>query len=153
MILIRQNAHADSRSCAYQTVTKEQLATASRMHIGDVREALGFFRERLILLAATHDADKITDLDGFHANFITGFAERDWLDRHYGLNKHHLDQFGGFHADATLLDVLDFVADQVMAAAGRGTERPVELNNAILQMALKNTVTLLKAQVQVEVAR
>lgn len=148
MIQIRKNPYSDTRSCDYKNVTKEQLLTASEAHIDDVFRALMFFSTRLGELAHAHDKDKTLDIDGFHANFLTGFAERDWLDRHYVKNRHHLAE-GAIPDDVNLLDVLDFVADQVMSSAARGTFRPAVLPGELLQRALANTVALLQAQVKV----
>lgn len=149
MIIIEKNPVADTRSCDYKNVTKDQLLAASRAHIDDVFRALMFFSTKLGELAHAHDADKEDDIDGFHANFLTGFQERDWLDRHYEKNRHHLHAGGRVPDDVNLLDVLDFVADQVMASAARGTFRPAELSGELLQKALANTVALLQAEVKV----
>lgn len=149
MIVIEKNPYADTRSCDFKNVTKDQLLASSRMHIDDVYRALMFFSTKLGEAAQAHDTDKETDIDGFHANFLTGFAERDWLDRHYDKNRHHLHAGGRVPDDVNLIDVLDFVADQVMAAAARGTFRPADLPNELLQKALANTVKLLQANVKV----
>lgn len=149
MITVTKNPFADTRSCDYLSVTKEQLAAASAAHIEDIREALGFFIARLKIAAVIHDEDKLSDIDGFHANFLTGFSEQDWLQRHYVKNRHHLHAGGRVPDDVNLIDVLDFVADQVMSSAARGTFRPATLPNEVLQRAVENTVELLKAQIVV----
>lgn len=151
MIHIKNSTTADSRSCDFATVSQETLLASSRQHIRDVQEAHQFFSRLLAQAMLAHDIDKITDIHGFHANFITGFQDRDWLDRHYALNRHHLTADGGVPADVNLIDVLDFVADWVMAGMGRsGSVRPVTLPIDILQRALQNTITLLAKDVVVE---
>src|SRR5262245_27416181 len=111
MIQVRPSPTADSRTCDFKNVTKEQLLKSSMQHIDDVRQALEFFIALLVVAKATHDPDKVGDIDGFHKNFVTGFKERDWLDRHYQINRHHLMDPAGVPADVNLIDVLDFIAD------------------------------------------
>jgi hypothetical protein len=53
--------------------------------------------------------------------------------------------------DVALVDVLEFVADCVMAGMARsGRVYDLTLPNEVLQKALKNTTEKLKAQVRVE---
>jgi hypothetical protein len=132
-------------------VSKDTLLASSRQHINDVREALEFFRDALTTAKYDHDPDKITDIDGFHADFVTGFAQTGWWDRHRKLNRHHLTEVDGVPDDVNLIDVLDFIADCVMAGMARsGTVYPLTLAPELLDRAFQNTVTLLKSQVQVE---
>jgi adenosylmethionine-8-amino-7-oxononanoate aminotransferase len=52
--------------------------------------------------------------------------------------------------DVNLIDVLDFIADCVMAGMGRtGSVYPLNLSPELLEKAFQNTVALLKAQVEV----
>lgn len=150
MIVIHESKVADSRTCDPSTVSRDQLFAVSQQHIDDVSRGLMFFATAVGLAAAHHDRDKLSDIDGFYANFLTGFAERDWLERHYTKNRHHLDQPTGVPADVNLIDVLDFVADQVMAGMGRsGKVRPIALPPKLLELALQNTVALLAKNVEV----
>jgi hypothetical protein len=98
-----------------------------------------------------HDRDKLTDIDGFHADFLTGFKVTDWWDRHRKLNRHHLTQADGVPVDVNLIDVLDFIADCVMAGMARsGFVHPLHLSSELLERAFQNTVQLLKDQVVIE---
>ena len=90
MIQIQQSKTADTRSCDFANVSKETLLASSRQHIGDVARGLGYFSGQLLEAAARHDFDKLSDIDGFHADFVTGFAQTGWWDRHRKLNRHHL---------------------------------------------------------------
>ena len=57
----------------------------------------------------------------------------------------------GIPADVNLIDVLDFIADCVMAGMARsGSVYPLKLSPELLERAFQNTVELLKAQVVVE---
>lgn len=147
MIEVRPSPTADTRSCDVTKVTKDELMRSSHMHIQDVQNALRLFADMLMLRAAVHDEDKISDIDGFHANFKTSFKERDWLDRHYKKNRHHLDQPAGVPEDVNLFDVLDMIADQVMAGTTRGNAWPITISDEVLMWAFKNTVALLQCNV------
>jgi len=153
MIRIAPSPTADTRTCDFAKVSKETLYAASEQHISDVRQSLTFFTHRLLVAAAEHDPDKLTDIDGFHADFVTGFQQTAWWDRHRKLNRHHLTQADGVPADVNLIDVLDFIADCVMAGMARsGSVYPLELPPELLERAFQNTVELLKARVIVESA-
>jgi len=151
MITIRKSSVADTRTCDFTKVTKEELLEASRQHIRDVLEAHQFFSRKIAEAMQTHDTDKITDIDGFHRDFVTGFVETVWWDKHRKLNRHHLTKDDGIPADVNLIDVLDFIADCVMAGMGRsGTVYPLTLSPELLERAFQNTVTMLKEQVIVQ---
>lgn len=150
-IVIRQSPTADTRTCNFMTVTKQELLESSIQHIDDVRQALAFFRDQLYAAGVRHDTDKLTDIDGFHADFVTGFAQTEWWDRHRTLNRHHLEQEDGIPADVNLIDVLDYIADCVMAGKARsGKVRELVIPNDLLVRAFVNTVAMLDARVVVE---
>ena len=150
MIEILKSPTADTRTCDYANTTKATLLASSQQHIGDVRRALQFFMEELKLISDVHDFDKIKDIDSFHADFITGFKEHSWWDRHRQLNNHHLNSPDGVRDNVTLIDVLDYIADCVMAGMARsGSVYDITLDSDILQKAFKNTIELLKRNVRV----
>jgi hypothetical protein len=151
MIKIQKSPTADMRTCDYANVSKETLYDSSRQHILDVRHGLEFFRNLLFDAMAAHDTDKLTDIDGFHADFVTGFKQTDWWDRHRKLNRHHLEQADGIPVDVNLVDVLDFITDCVMAGMARsGSVYELKLPPELLERAFQNTVEQLKAEVVVE---
>ena len=151
MIKIQRNKTADTRTCNFSEVTKDTLLLSSIQHINDVRSALYFFSELLNTAAFVHDADKITDISSFHEDFVTGFKKTSWWDRHRKLNRHHLTESDGVPEDVNIIDVLDFVADCVMAGMARtGQVRELTLSSDILQRALKNTADLLQKQIVIE---
>ncbi len=150
MITIQPSQTADTRTCDYANVSKDTLLASSRQHINDVRRALDFFMARVCEAGQRHDPDKLTDIDGFHECFLAGFTKTDWLDRHRKLNRHHLTQEDGIPSDVNLIDVLDFIADCVMAGMARsGSVYPLKLPTELLERAFQNTVALLKSQVVV----
>ncbi len=150
-IIIKPSPTADTRTCDFKTTSKETLLASSHQHIEDVRAGLEFFVGRIRQLAEVHDHDKITGIDYFHADFVTGFAQTGWWDNHRKVNRHHLQQDDGIPDDVDLLDVLDFIADCVMAGMARsGSVYPLELPPELLERAFQNTVTRLKSRVRVE---
>lgn len=151
MIVVHPSPTADTRTCDYTKVSKTQLLESSVQHITDVRAALQFFTLKIAEAAGNHDPDKVSDIDGFHADFVTGFKEHSWWDRHRKLNRHHLTMDDGVPADVNLIDVLDFIADCVMSGMARsGSVYALVLAPALLERAFQNTVELLKGQVQVQ---
>lgn len=150
-ITIGKSEVADTRTCDYAAVTREELLRASQQHIKDVQTALRFFGQMLERAAVVHDFDKVSDIDSFHADFLTGFESTAWWERHRGLNRHHLGQPDGVRDDVNLIDVLDFIADCVMAGMARsGSVYDLELPADLLERAFQNTVGLLKGQVVVK---
>jgi len=150
-ITIAKSETADTRTCDFANVSKETLLASSKQHINDVRQALVFFAAKLSDARLAHDLDKITDIDGFHADFVTGFKQTGWWDRHRQLNRHHLLQSDGVRDDVNLIDVLDMIADCVMAGMARSGEvYPLNIDPDVLMRAFTNTVDLLKQQVVVE---
>jgi hypothetical protein len=96
-----------------------------------------------------HDRDKIDDIDGFFADFKTGFKTRDWWDRHKKMNRHHLAEQAPL--DVTLIDVLEYIADCVMAGMARSGEiYEIDIDPEVLMRAFDNTVELLKNNVTLE---
>ena len=151
MITIKKSPTADTRTCDFANVSKPTLLASSQQHIDDVRHALAFFGQLLQIAATDHDRDKITDIDGFHRDFVTGFAQTTWWDAHRKLNRHHLLQPDGVRDDVNLIDVLDLIADCVVASMARSGEiAALDLDPDVLIRAFENTVTLLMNQVRVE---
>lgn len=150
MITIRKSPTADTRTCDYVHVSKETLLASSHQHINDVRKALAFFEYAIEDAGAVHDEDKISAIDQFHADFVTGFKEHSWWDNHRKVNRHHLLETDGVPPDVNLIDVLDLIADCVMAGMARsGSVYELKINSEVLQTAFRNTVELLKVNVTV----
>jgi hypothetical protein len=150
MIEVHPSPTADTRTCDYTQVTMQQLLNSSKQHIADVQAALRYFQEMLAQAADQHDPDKIADIEGFHADFVTGFAQTGWWDRHRKLNRHHLTMADGIPDNVNLIDVLDFIADCVCAGMARsGSVYPLNLPPELLERAFQNTVELLKSEIVV----
>lgn len=151
MIKIKKSKTADTRSCDFANTTKETLLASSRQHIGDIVKALAFFNGKIMEAAGEHDYDKLTEIDWFYADFVTGFKQTGWYDNHRKIHRHHLDKDDGVPTDVNLIDVIEHISDCVMAGMGRsGSVYELKLSDELLRRAFRNTVELLKAQVVVE---
>jgi len=150
MIEIRKSSTADTRTCDWAKVDREQLLESSHQHIVDVQKGMGFLLNHLAEAANKHDFTKIRDLDDFHRDFKTGFKTQDWYEMHKKCERHHLAHPEGIRDDVNLVDVIEYLTDCVMAGLGRsGKVSAIEISNETLQKAFQNTVTLLKDNVRV----
>lgn len=151
MIEVSKSPTADTRTCDYANTSKDVLLASSQQHIKDVVKALAFFSSRLIEAAGEHDYDKLTAIDLFHADFVTGFKQTGWWDNHRRIHRHHLNEPDGIPEGVNLLDVLEYISDCVMAGMARsGSVYELKLSDELLQRAFRNTVDLLKSQVIVK---
>jgi hypothetical protein len=152
VIEIKPSPTADTRTCDYKNVTEEELYKSSVQHINDVYLGMYFFVGLLLDAATNHDPDKLTNISGFHRDFVRGFPDGDtpWWDAHRKLNRHHLNQSDGVPEDVNLIDVLDYIADCVMAGMARSGEvYELTMEPQVLMRAFRNTIELLKKEVVV----
>jgi len=152
MIEIRKSPTADTRTCDFKNVTKAQLFDSSTQHIDDVVQGMNFFQRVLIDATMRHDTDKLTDIDGFHDDFVHGFSEghETWWTKHRQINRHHLNMPDGVRDDVNLIDVLDYITDCVMAGMARSGEvYEIKIDPNVLMRAYVNTIELLKREVEV----
>jgi len=150
-ITIKKSPTADTRTCDWTNVSQDQLYYSSIQHISDVQLAM----QRFILLmneaAVNHDHTKIGELEQFYADFKTGFKQQSWYDMHKATERHHINHPDGCRDDVNLIDVLEHIADCVMAGKARaGSVTKLELPNEVLQKAFENTWKLLDSIVDVE---
>lgn len=151
MIVISKSPTAYTRTCDVSKVEKSQLLSSSLQHISDVAKAMAFFSSILFKAAAEHDYDKLTTIDWFLEDFRTDFKQTGWWDNHRKIHRHHLAQADGVPSDVNLLDVLEYIADCVMAGMARsGDVFPLEASDELLRKAFENTVVLLKSQIEVK---
>lgn len=153
MLEIRRSRSADTRSADHE-VTKEELLYNSEQHIGDVRQAMRYFAERLLATAEKHDWTKIDGIDQFHKDFQQvqqhggNFKELPWYRRHVSEERHHLTD--RVPDDVNLFDVLERIADITMAGMARnGSVFPDSLPSDVLLKAYQNTIELLKREIVV----
>lgn len=151
MIKIKKSTTAESRSCDYTKVTKDQLKESSLQHIDDVRRGMEFFAVLMRGAGIAHDIDKLQNIDGFYKDFSNGFQTKDWWERHKRISRHHLSQPEGIPDNVDLVDVFEYIVDCVMASKGRGsTFYPIEIDPDVLMTAFKNTAQYLQENVAVE---
>ncbi len=150
LITIRPSPTADTRSCDWSKVSKDQLCDSSVQHREDIRKGFEFFMRMMDRQAELHDHDKLSNIDGFHADFQTGFEVTTWWDEHRKINRHHLLQDDGIPDDVNLVDVFDLIIDCTMAGLARsGDVYPITLSPNVLARAFENTCALLKSHVVV----
>jgi len=151
MIEIEKSKTADTRTCGFANTSKDTLLKSSYQHIEDVRQGMYFFSRLLAEASKEHDFDKISDIDGFHRDFLTGFKEHSWWDNHRKVNRHHLLEADGVPDDVNLVDVIEMIVDCVMSGMARsGSVYPLNISPEVLMKAFNNTVELLKIQVVVK---
>ena len=151
MIKIKKSETADTRTCDWSKVSKKVLYESSKQHIADIELGLRFFKHLIEKAIEKHDYDKLTEIDWFHSDFKTGFKETGWWDNHRKVNRHHLNNPDGVREDVNLIDVLDYITDCVMAGMARsGSVYEIEIEPEVLMKAFKNTIKLLKENVEVE---
>ncbi len=149
-IVIQPSPTADTRTCDWSKVTKEQLFASSKQHIEDVGRGLSFFISMMAHARLNHDYDKLSGIDAFHADFQTGFKQTGWWDNHRKESRHHLNVADGIPADVNLIDIIKYVVDCVMAGMARsGSVYELKLPDEVLRRAFANTVELLKNKVVV----
>lgn len=151
IITIYPSPTADTRSCDWSQVSKEQLCDSSVQHREDVRLGFEFFMRMMDRQAELHDHDKLSNIDGFHEDFQTGFEVTKWWDEHRKINRHHLLQEDGVPEDVNLIDVMDLIIDCTMAGMARsGDIYPITVSDDVLRRAFENTCELLKSHVTVD---
>lgn len=149
-IIISRSKTADTRSCDYSKVSKETLIASSKSHISDVRRGIALMARMMQDQAERHDADKLSNIDQFHADFLTGFKSTTWWDAHRKINRHHINAPDGVREDVNLIDVLEHIVDCVMAGKARtGTVYQIKLPPELLEQAFLNTFEMMVECVEV----
>ena len=148
MISISPSKSADNRSVK-SGITKAELLEASRQHIGDVFKAMHFFADKIHDSGFAHDYTKVDEagIDAFYDSFSRGvkndeFKAEPWYQRHITEERHHVKD--RCPEDVNLIDILEHIADIVMAGLGRNGEvYPDKLPPELLEKAYQNTITML----------
>ena len=153
-IVIRKNPNGDTRT-APDNVTFEEFQKANDMHRKDVREVLCELGWRINGAGLNHDITKKTREREFYEDFLktknegANFVLSDWYKMHVFAERHHLT--ANCPADVTLIDILEMIADCVCAGMARSGEvYGLDLDPDILDLAMKNTVQMVKDMIEVE---
>ena len=150
MIQIKKSKTADTRTCDWSKVTKEQLLESSVQHINDIHKGFDFFINLMNRQKYIHDLTKINDIDGFFEDFKTGFKRQEWWKDHQKKERHHFNNPEYIQDDVNLIDIIDQIIDGVMAGLARSGEyRQENISKELLEKAYKNTVDLLLKNVEV----
>ena len=154
MPIIYKNSNGDTRT-APKNVTYKEFQKANDMHREDVKNTMNEVAFLLMEKGKKHDWTKKDYEEMFYNNFLstlnngTNFIEDEWYQLHIEKEKHHL--FSKCHDDVDLLDVIEMVVDCVCAGKARSGEiRGLEINQEILDKALKNTVKKINEMVKCE---
>lgn len=155
MIHIKKSETADTRS-ATEDVTKEQLLLSSIQHINDVGKALHWMAYKLMEIAERHDYTKTQNISEFFIDFraiqegrLNDFKNAHWYKDIHLEERHHLTDM--VPDDVNLFDVLERIADCVMAGMARtGEVYDDTLDEDVLMRAFRNTYKLLMGQVVVD---
>lgn len=151
MIKIKQSQTADSRTCDWSKVTKEQLLESTKSHLKDIKSGFDFFIYKMMQQREMHDLTKLSHIDDFYSNFKTGFQEKDWWELHQEKERHHFNDPKYIPKDINLFDILDQIVDGVMAGMARsGQYRQEFISPDLLKTAYDNTVALLLKEIEVE---
>ena len=156
-IRIRKNTNGDSR-VADHVPTINEFDAANESHKNDVINLVTEFCRILKIKTNTHDWTKRTepyrsmfyrDLCATLEGRLPNFMEGEWAQQHYYQNeRHHLAVYAP--PDVDLFDVIEMVCDCVAAGMARSGEvHDVEIPGDVLQRAVRNTVEILKEEVEV----
>lgn len=151
MIYIKKSTTADSRTCNFSNVTKQQLLDSTYLHLSDIKKGFDFFILLMLKQSANHDLTKLSHIDDFYRNFKSGFEEIDWWELHQEKERHHLNNPKFIQDDVNLIDIIDQIIDGVMAGIARsGQYRQEHISPELLTKAYDNTVKLLLNEVKLE---
>ena len=153
-MIIYKNPNGDTRT-ASKDVLFEDFQRANRWHIQDVNLAMYLFVEQLNKQRFMHDYTKIESEDLFYRDFKntlkTGvdFTKGKWYQNHIHTERHHPISY--LHSDFNLLDLLETICDCVCAGLARSGEvRLMEFNDAIVRLAIQNTIKFLTDKIRIE---
>lgn len=109
----------------------------------------------LMAKAPVHDITKLVYEEDFYKDFKntlqtgTDFTKGKWYQLHITEEKHH--PTSNLHEDYNLLDLLETICDCVCAGLARSGEvRPMEFDDKIVKLAIKNTIKLLMDNIEVD---
>lgn len=150
MLTIKKSPVADTRTCDFTQVTRDQLRKATQSHISDVYNGIAFFQSLLLAAKLAHDHTKLSEFESFYNAFKTGFEDKSWWKMHQKEERHHFNNMEYVQDDINLIDVIEQIVDGVMAGMARsGKYRFEPLPDKLLQKAYRNTADLLIANVKV----
>ena len=149
-IEIKKSSTADTRTCDYSKVTKDELLKSSIQHINDVDKGMTYIINCLLYAREHHDRTKLSHIDDFYKDFKTGFKSTKWWEMHQKEERHHFNNKEYIQDNINLIDIIEQIVDGVMAGMARSGEYRYEpVDNELLQKAYKNTADMLIKQVRI----
>lgn len=148
-IIIKKTPNADSRT-ANNKLNEETLRKSTEIHRSDVNRIMKYMAEVIHETGEKHDYTKIKHWEEFRDNVLKPhtneeFINAHWYQNHVSEERHHLN--ANCPIDVNLFDVLEMIADCVVAGKGRaGKITPAYLklkDPLILERAYWNTIRLL----------
>lgn len=154
MIKIEETKKCDTRTLKKgDSFAEEDVERETKAHIEAVEKCGDFICVLIKKQFAEHDHTKLGEyLSAFTKALSTGFVgkefkELDWWDIHL-TERHHLND--KVPEDVNLIDVLEMICDCVSAGMARtGEVYDVTLPDKVLKDAFKNTVEMLKKNIEV----
>lgn len=155
MIKIKETKKCDTRTNP-KGFTKADVDRETDLHIKAVNLCGEFICDKINSQFGDHDFTKNSNpeyLDAFYNALKTGFKDKEfkklgWWEVHQKEERHHLND--RCPNDVNLVDVLEMICDCVSAGMARtGTVYDIKISDEILQKAVKNTVELLKKNIEV----
>ena len=154
-IIIKKTPNADSRT-ANNKLNEKTLRKSTEIHRNDVNRIMKYMAEVIHETGEKHDYTKIKYWEEFRDNVLKPhtneeFINAHWYQNHVSEERHHLN--ANCPIDVNLFDVLEMIADCVVAGKGRaGKITPAYLklkDPLILERAYWNTIRLLDEIVSV----
>lgn len=155
-VKIMRNTNGDTR-VAKKMPTIDEFDRSNRLHREDVARLVDRFCELLRCSASDHDWTKT--MEPYRSMFYRDmssviehgmdFFDGEWSKLHYyELERHHLNRY--CPDDVDLWDVIEMICDCVTAGMARSGEvYDLDISEDILTKAVRNTVEILKDQIQV----
>ncbi len=156
LIKIIKNTNGDTR-VAKKMPTIEEFDRSNRLHKEDVARLVDRFCAILRCSSTDHDWTKV--MEPYRSMFYRDmssviehgmdFFDGEWSKLHYyELERHHLKRH--CPEDVDLFDVIEMICDCVAAGMARSGEvYDLDISEDILTKAVRNTVEILKDQIQV----
>lgn len=155
-VKIKRNINGDTR-VAKRMPTISEFNDSNVSHKRDVKNIIDRFCEILQYSSMCHDWTKVEEpyRSLFYRDMSSviehgaDFFDGEWSKLHYyELERHHLNRH--CPEDVDLFDVIEMICDCVAAGMARSGEvYDLDISDEILTKAVKNTVEILKAQIQV----
>ena len=148
MIQVKKSPNADSRS-AKGKLNINDLERDTKSHVNDVKNGLDFIASLIKSRGSDHDHTKLENMNDFYNALVSGnVKETSWYKKHITEERHHLKS--NVPDNVNLIDVIEHIVDCTMAGLTRsGKIYDTDINPETLELAVQNTVELLKNNIYV----